>query len=117
MPPVPELPDFRLTVARAGERTVVAAAGEMDLVTAGDFDTTVREHLAAGPVLLDLRELSFMDSSGVRALDALLRDVDRQGWSLAVHPDLHGNVRQILEITGMLSSLPMEDDRRFEEGA
>ncbi len=39
--------------------------GELDLVTAAEFGDGLRQHLAEGPVLLDLSALTFMDSSGV----------------------------------------------------
>ena len=115
MPERPELPDFHLTVARTGDRAVVAVAGEMDLVTAGDFAEAVRDQLAGGPVVLDFAALSFMDSSGVRVLDTLLREAEREGWTLVVRPQLHANVRQILDMTGMIGVLPLEDERPSEE--
>jgi anti-sigma B factor antagonist len=100
---------LRLTVAGgSGERTV-AAVGELDLATADAFAAALRDHLAGGPVLLDLREVSFMDSSGVRVLDALLRDVAREGWSLAVRPEMQNSVRMVLEMTGMIDALPLRE--------
>ena len=105
---IPE-PELHVT-ARSGEGlTSLAVAGEMDVATAGDFAATVREHLAGGPVMLELRELRFMDSSGVRALDELLRDCEREGWSLRIRSDLTENVRRVLSLTGMLDGLPLQD--------
>jgi len=115
MPQRPELPEFHLTVDEADDHAVVAVAGEMDLVTAGSFADAVSERLAEGPVVLDLGGLSFMDSSGVRALDTLLRDAERQGRSLTMRPGLHDAVRQILEVTGMFAILPIEDERPSRE--
>ena len=106
---IPEPPELHVTALSADGVTVVAVAGEIDIATAGDFSAALREHLAAGPVLLDLRKLTFMDSSGVRALDAVMRDVEREGWSLAIRSDMHRNVRQVLALTGMLEALPLQD--------
>ena len=106
---MPAPPDFRLTVLAAAGRTVVSAAGELDLATAPDFAATVLEQLQGGPVVLDLHELSFMDSTGVRMLDALLHESDTRGWRFVVRPDLHRSVRQVLELTGMMAALPLED--------
>ncbi|MBA3748045.1 MAG: STAS domain-containing protein [Solirubrobacterales bacterium] len=106
---IPEPPELHVTALRSGGVTNVAVAGEMDIASVGDFGAAVREHLASGPVLLDLRKLTFMDSSGVRALDALMRDVEREGWSLTIRSDMHGNVRQVLRLTGMLDALPLQD--------
>jgi anti-anti-sigma factor len=110
MPPVPDPPFFRLDVRPGPGRTTVAAAGEVDLATVGDLVAALREQLATGPVRLDLSGLTFMDSSGVRALDAVLGDCRREGWDLRVGRDIHEHVRQVLEMTGLLAALPFEDD-------
>ncbi len=98
-----------MTAARHGERTVLTVVGEMDVATAPRFAASVREHLADGPVLVDLRSLSFMDSSGVRELDTLARDADTEAQSFAISSDLHPNVRRVLQLTGMLDALPLQD--------
>jgi anti-sigma B factor antagonist len=106
-PGEPDEPGFRLSISRLGGRRIVAALGELDLATVEAFSTGLREQLAAGPVLLDLSRLAFMDSSGVRALDALLRDAGQEGWTLTIRANLHENVRQVLEMTGMIDRLPL----------
>ncbi|HEX8104633.1 MAG TPA: STAS domain-containing protein, partial [Solirubrobacteraceae bacterium] len=104
MAPAPQETGLKVDIAQAGARTVVSVSGELDIATVAAFDAAVREQLARGPVLLDLRALSFMDSSGVRALGALVRG----DGTLAVAADLHPNVRQVLELTGVISLLPLE---------
>ena len=106
--PVPDQPDYAVAIDRDGGRTRVAVTGEIDLATSEAFKATTREQLAAGPVLLDLTGLAFMDSSGVRALDALLRDCDRHGWELRIDPGLRPAVEQVLRLTGMFGTLPLE---------
>ena len=109
MSDVPDPPGFSMQVDAAEGRAVVAVRGELDLATAPGFTAVVREQLAAGPVLVDLRGVEFLDSAGVRALNTLLRESDEHGWSLALCSELRDPVTQILEITGMLSVLPLED--------
>jgi anti-anti-sigma factor len=99
-----------VTADRRGGWTVLAVAGELDLATADEFATAVRDQLADNRVLLDLRELSFMDSSGVRVLDALQRDVDRGDRNLAIRGEFQDNVRMVLEMTGMLGVLPIREE-------
>ncbi len=77
------------------------------MTTAEELDRVVREELALAPVLLDLRDVAFMDSSGLRALDALARHGHEHARALRVHPELSDGVRQILELTGMLEILPL----------
>src|SRR4051794_22712159 len=61
---------FRCDVFPERERVRVAAAGELDLETGPQLEQTVRELLAAGfeHVIVDLTELVFLDSSGLRAI-------------------------------------------------
>jgi anti-sigma B factor antagonist len=106
---LPDPPELSVTARTSGEHTSLAVAGEMDVATADEFATAVREHLAVGPVVIELAELRFMDSSGVRALDGLVRDSEREGWSLAIAPDIHDNVRRVLSLTGVLDTLPLRD--------
>jgi anti-anti-sigma factor len=109
-------PDFSVVVVPgpAGGRTTVAVVGEVDLATAGVVADASRDALREGQVRLDLRDVTFMDSSGVRMLDALVRDCERQGWDLVVASEMRDSVIQILELTGMLDVLPLSGE---EEGS
>ena len=66
MDPVPE---FSVTRRRAGEAVVVVPVGELDLATvdvlAGELEAARGE---AERVVLDLREVAFIDSAGVRLM-------------------------------------------------
>lgn len=112
---LPEHPQLRLIVTDAGGRAVLAVAGELDVSTAATLDAALREQLARGPLQLDLRELSFMDSSGVLLLDGLLRDGAREGWDLTIDPRMQRAVTRVFELTGMMSELPLADPPPREE--
>jgi anti-anti-sigma factor len=101
---VPQPPEFSVTTERLGERALVVAAGEVDLHTVGDLEAAVRAELEQRPVVLDLSAVSFMDSSGVRLLDALMRD----GAFLTIRRTLQPAVRQVLDMTRMTSVLEFE---------
>ena len=92
----------------AGERTTFAFEGDIDLATADAFQAQVRERLSGGPLLLDLRGVPYMDSSGVRVLSELMKDCATHGWELGICDDLQPGVRQVLELTGMTAVLPLE---------
>ena len=104
-------PPFAVVVSPAApprEGVVVAVAGEVDLATAPAFELALREQLAAGPVLLDLLGLSFMSSSGIRVLDAIVRDLGPMNWALRIEPALQPAVRQVIALTGMTDALPFD---------
>ena len=63
----------------------VQVAGELDLATSPLFRQTVGEaQRAACVVVLDLRELCFIDSSGVHVILDAARDASQNGGRLAV---------------------------------
>jgi anti-sigma B factor antagonist len=66
--PVP--PPFAIAVSRTGRRAVVALSGELDLSVEPELSATLDRVVTAGEsiVVLDLRELTFIDSTGIRAL-------------------------------------------------
>ena len=106
---MPEIPAFSLDVTSADGRTTVAVTGEVDLATAGALTDAVRDALASGPATVDLRDVVYLDSSGIRALNTLLRECSEHGWTMTVCSELRDPVVQILELTGMLPLLPLQD--------
>jgi anti-sigma B factor antagonist len=63
-------PPFSIAVSRTGRRAVVALSGELDLAVEPELTATLEDVVAAGEsiVVLDLRGLTFIDSTGIRAL-------------------------------------------------
>jgi anti-sigma B factor antagonist len=101
-------PQHTLSTLRGDHRTVIALYGEVDTANADEVADAVRDELADRPVKLDLSELSFMDSSGLRMLAELVRDASESAWLLTIGSDLPPMIRRLLEMTGMLELLPIE---------
>ena len=99
--------DFDLIAAPEPGRIRLTLRGELDLGSAGRLERALREH--AGPVLLDLRELTFMDSTGVRVLLEASEVAAREGRALGVVPPAGGDARLIIEETGIATLLPLEE--------
>jgi anti-anti-sigma factor len=57
---------FRIVVSGHAAATVVVPVGELDLGTARDLGAVLATQ--SGPVVVDLRKLSFIDLTGLRAL-------------------------------------------------
>lgn len=79
-----------LTIEEArqeGGKTTLTLEGELDIASVSRFQDAVAGALAQGAtshLTIDLGELSFLDSSGLRAL-ILLRDrAVADGWTLAL---------------------------------
>jgi anti-sigma B factor antagonist len=104
-----ELEPFRVEVHPVRDSVRLAPVGEVAIATVGKIDDCLRELRARGfrRFLLDLRQLTFMDSSGLRLIldwDARAR---RDGISFAVIPGPAG-VQRLFEVAGALDRLPFQ---------
>src|SRR3954452_2747732 len=95
-----------------GDALVFVPRGELDLATAPELEAAVLGALEDGRrVVIDLRELEFMDSSGVRVLIAAHGKAGDGGERLTlVRPPNGSTVERILEIAGVDQALRMVDD-------
>jgi anti-anti-sigma factor len=67
-----------------GER-ILALSGELDIAGAGEFEDAIAAALGAGGrVTIDLGELEFIDSSGLRVLLAFHKTSLREGFEYSV---------------------------------
>jgi anti-anti-sigma factor len=104
-----ERPRFRVDRRLEGGAVVVAPAGDVDLGTA----EAVRRELEAvqgeaRAIVIDLREVTFLDSSGIRLLIEAQLASDRDGYRLTVvrGPD---HVQRLFELAGLESRLTFVD--------
>jgi anti-anti-sigma factor len=99
--------DFDLTVAREEGATRLTLRGELDLGTAAQLERALAD--ADGDVVLDLRGLTFMDSTGVRVL---LEAAESGGPGLRMVPPASGDARVTIDQAGIAPLLPLMDEER-----
>jgi anti-anti-sigma factor len=110
---------FNIVFQQEGAVRIARLSGELDLASVDRF----REEMAAavevargGTLLVDLRPLTFMDSTGIRLLLELRAESERDGFELSV---INGTrtVRRVLQVSGVDGVLPLrdapEDEVRF----
>jgi anti-anti-sigma factor len=86
-----------------GDRPLtVRVRGEVDLATAPDLESAIRKVLDDAPrgVDLDLQNLTFIDSSGLRSLVAISKDASARGLPLALR-NVPRHAQRVLELTGL----------------
>jgi anti-sigma B factor antagonist len=102
--------DGTLTVRRArnGRTQVVSLCGELDLANAATAEIELNDALdtAEREVVVDLRELEFIDSTGIALLVAALRR-DNGSTRLCFVPDKSPAVTRVLQLTGIDERLPL----------
>ncbi|MBN1631171.1 MAG: STAS domain-containing protein [Thermoleophilia bacterium] len=91
--------------------------GDIDHDTCGGLETALRDSLAGGSriILLDLTEVSYIDSGGLSVLFSALRDLPDDGWLGLIAPN--SNVRRLFELVGLLADPDVRifDDRQAAE--
>ena len=107
-----EPPPFAIDVAEQEERTLLNLSGELDLATVGELEAALASRLDAGEnVVVDLRSLAFMDSSGVRALVAAHQSAQSGNGSLVIVRAPRGSeVDRVIDVSGIATALGMVDE-------
>src|SRR5689334_5931758 len=73
---------FAVAVRRRDDLTVVDPRGALDIASVGTLRAVLDDVQIAGGLMLDLRGLSFIDSTGLHLLVALDRRAQRDGFEL-----------------------------------
>jgi anti-sigma B factor antagonist len=100
----------QVTFAKIGSADLVRLAGEIDLANAPAIGREIVSHMtSAGAVLVDLTSVSFLDSAGVRLLDALVGDLDDQGTPIRLVVGESGAARMTLQLCAFRADLLATD--------
>jgi anti-anti-sigma factor len=96
-----------------GVRTI-SVRGELDLSTAPELEGPLEQALEndEGPVLIDLTECEFIDSTGIALIVRAWQRLQNGGSVRAlVLCSQNDQVRRVLEITGLELSIPVHTTR------
>jgi anti-anti-sigma factor len=104
--------DFSISADDGDGRVLLTVRGELDLATAPELEQLLDEHIDAGrEVVVDLRPLEFMDSSGIRVLVAAHTRAGRAGNRVViVRPPSGSAVAKIVAVSGLDGELNLVDD-------
>ena len=91
----------------------MVVAGEIDMATAPMLQRELTTAIEAGDgvVVLDLIDVTFFDSSGLRVAIIAHRDLKEQGRRLAVVCDPDGHVRRTFGLAGVADLLDLHASR------
>jgi anti-anti-sigma factor len=105
--------NLRLSTSLAGGTAVIALEGELDLAGANvlEQELATAEAVEARAVVLDLRRVEFMDSSGLRLIAVTLQRLQERGRRFALIPGA-AQVMRVFDITRMRERLEFVADPR-----
>ncbi|MGH9269690.1 MAG: STAS domain-containing protein [Ilumatobacteraceae bacterium] len=103
------VPEFRIAVVHANGGTTLDIAGELDLATAVDFGARLEAVIdaSASDVTIDLSQVTFLDSTGLRVLVAAQRRLRVENRQLTVR-NPSGMVSRLFEVSGVGGALNLE---------
>lgn len=91
-----------------GEEMVVVLIGRLDTVTSVDFtEALAKEEINEEKVVIDMKELEYISSAGLRALLALKKSLIAQNKELEVH-HLNPVCQEVFKVTGFNNILTVK---------
>lgn len=98
---------LRIVVEPASDHVRLRASGELDVETGRGLEETLTAQRRDRDVLLDLRDVGFVDSAGLRVLLELRQHAARDGWWMTVVPS--ESLRRLLAMTGTAAQFDLTD--------
>jgi anti-anti-sigma factor len=99
--------EFAVAEDREAGVLTLRPAGELDIASAPRLERALSDREPGDRVVLDLADLEFLDSTGLRVIVHAVEAARTHGWELTLR---HGPppVRRVFEISGVLGALPFE---------
>jgi anti-sigma B factor antagonist len=99
---------FEMQVQNGDAGIVLRLSGEFDLACEEAFRDRAAQMPSGAEVLIDLRELTFIDSTGIRLIVELWQRSNNDGIDLAILPG-PPDVQRVFQITGLDEVLPISN--------
>jgi anti-anti-sigma factor len=108
--------NFDVGTRRQGSALVVAPRGEIDLATVDLVrDAVERERQQGEDLVLDLRDVGFMDTSGLRYILEIVELASKDGFDVRLVKGPTA-VQRVFEVSGLEPRLPFVDDADAHAG-
>ena len=103
---------MEISAVKKEKALVISVQGRLDTTTAAEFEAKCLEMVSAGEnsVILDLQNVEYISSAGLRSVLSLGKKVRSDGGGL-VFCSLRGMVREVFEISGFSSIFTIYDTR------
>jgi anti-anti-sigma factor len=101
---------MELTHEKKGENLIIAIKGRLDAATANVADNAIKKLMEEDctRVLFNLNDLEYLSSGGLRVILGVAKEIKRKEGKLVLCA-LHEFVKEIFEVSGFDSLIPIED--------
>ena len=97
-----------ITTQKNGKTLLVVPEGRIDTQTAPEFEQKLSEELGdATELQIDLGQVNYISSAGLRVLRAYTQEMDERGGTIKAI-NVNDIVRKIFDLTGFLDILGIE---------
>jgi len=98
---------FWIDVEPRRDTVKLIPTGELDIATVRQLKSELDDLIEAGfgRIVIDLRRVMFIDSTGLHALVSVHDRAKHEGWQFSIVPGPHA-VQRLFEITGTIEKLP-----------
>lgn len=98
---------MEITKTQNDATLTLALEGRLDTTTAPQLEAEIKESLAGiTALILDLKELAYMSSAGLRVLLSAQKIMNKQG-SMVIH-NVNDTINDVFEVTGFCDILTIE---------
>ncbi|MEU5875947.1 STAS domain-containing protein [Spirillospora sp. NPDC047279] len=109
--------DFDVNLMHHDRCTLLRVQGEIDVVSRPKFEAAMFDVIDTGvPLVVDMRQVTFCDSTGLNAIVAANRRAGERGTVIALIA-LPERVRRVFRITGIDKFVPVHATLREAVGA
>jgi anti-sigma B factor antagonist len=101
---------LEISAASAADATVLALSGELDIASAPELERALDELGPSNPrrLVIDLTDVTFMDSTGLRALLLARQRTEQGDHELVLRPGPR-QVQRVFELSGTLERFSFQD--------
>jgi anti-anti-sigma factor len=98
---------IQIDVRHEGNRAILTLVGELDMASSDLLEQALAAEDLAAPatLVLDLQQLLFIDSTGLRVILTTLERCRERGQEFAITPGSQ-QVQRLLSVTGVAEHLP-----------
>ena len=91
-----------------GDELVISLVGRLDTVTSNELlEAYSKEEVKEGVVIVDMKELEYISSAGLRALLAVKKDLASKEKAFEVH-NLNSICKEVFKVTGFNNILTVK---------